>query len=203
VKRIVISPHIDDEVLGCFTILDSETLVVECGVDDFHVVSREERLEELEALERKLKFSSIILNNEVNHYQVSKLINPITEIINDYQPEEIYIPYPSYNQDHQAVYSASLVALRPHDINFFVKRVLVYEETQVFDWDYSHDIYATFKPNTFRSLDIVRKIESYKLLASQVRNFRSPEYLEVCARLRGFQSQQAFAEAFLSIRNVI
>ena len=33
-KKIVISPHIDDEILGCGGILDKDTLVLECGVDD-------------------------------------------------------------------------------------------------------------------------------------------------------------------------
>ena len=39
-KKLVISPHIDDEVLSCGGILDENTFVLECGVDNFHIVSR-------------------------------------------------------------------------------------------------------------------------------------------------------------------
>ena len=32
-KKLIIAPHIDDEVLGCGGILDKDTLVVHCGVE--------------------------------------------------------------------------------------------------------------------------------------------------------------------------
>jgi len=36
-KKLVISPHIDDEVLGCGGILDKDTFVVYCGFDETHI----------------------------------------------------------------------------------------------------------------------------------------------------------------------
>lgn len=202
-QRLVISPHIDDEILGCGGSLDENTFVLEIGVDEFHIVPREERIRELEAAQNKLKFSFDILdNNIVNSYKTKDLIDPIAHYINEIKPDEIYIPYPSYNQDHRATYEASLIALRPHDINYFVKKVLVYEETQVFLWDYSHDLNGSFKPNFFRRIDIEKKIEAYKLLKSQVRSFRSPEMLLELAKIRGRQSQLDFAEAFQVIRYI-
>ena len=202
-RRLVISPHIDDEILGCGGSLDENTFVLEIGVDEFHVVAREERIRELESAQAKLKFTfDILKGNVVNSYKINELIDPIAQYINEIKPEEIYIPYPSYNQDHRATYEASLIALRPHDINYFVKKVLVYEETQVFLWDYSHDLNGSFKPNFFREIDIEKKIEAYKLLKSQVRSFRSPEMLRELAKIRGRQSQLDFAEAFQVIRYI-
>jgi len=202
-QRLVISPHIDDEVLGCGGSLDENTFVLEIGVDEFHIVPREERIRELEAAQNLLGFTFNILNNNiVNSYQTKDLIDPIAHYINEIKPDEIYIPYPSYNQDHRATYEACLIALRPHDINYFVKKVFVYEETQVFLWDFSHDINGAFKPNFFRQIDIGKKIEAYKLLKSQVRSFRSPELLQELARIRGRQSQLDFAEAFQLIRYI-
>ena len=201
-KRMVISPHIDDEVLGCGGQLDRNTFVIECGVDDFHVVSREERLQELNYVREIKGFEYTLLDNKVNKYEVSPLIEQITHEINRIQPDEIFIPYPSYNQDHQAVYKASMVALRPHDQNYFVKRVFVYEETQVIAWDYSRSIGDSFKPNFFRAVDIEEKLYLYSLLKSQVRSFRSPEFLRELAQIRGRQSQLQFAEAFQCLRFV-
>ncbi len=182
--------------------LDSTSHVVECGVDDFHIVSKEERLNELSKVCKLRGFTFTLLDNKVNRYDANDLINPITDLINRLLPEEVYIPYPSYNQDHQEVYKASLVALRPHDLNHFVKKVFVYEETQVYDWDFSHSLNNGFKPNFFREIDVELKVKSYELMASQVREFRSSEYLKNMARLRGFQADLAFAEAFQLIRYV-
>ena len=67
-KRMVISPHIDDEVLGCGGQLDRNTFVIECGVDDFHVVSREERLQELNYVREIKGFEYTLLDNKVNKY---------------------------------------------------------------------------------------------------------------------------------------
>ena len=40
VKKIVIAPHVDDDVLGCGGIIDSDTLVLYCGLDESHLEKR-------------------------------------------------------------------------------------------------------------------------------------------------------------------
>jgi len=199
-KKLVISPHIDDEILGCGGILDEESFVLECGVDNFHVVSRKNRIEELEKAKELLGFDFEILTNLVNNYEVPVLIDQLSDTINRIKPEKVFIPYPSYNQDHQAVYKASLIALRPHDINFFVTKVLVYEQPHVFLWDYSYDKDSSFKPNYFIPIDILKKVEAYKCIKSQVRSFRSSEFVKDLANVRGKQAQCSFAEAYEVLR---
>ena len=44
-NNLIISPHVDDELLGSFSFLNSDTTVVETGVDEFHVVNKDERLD--------------------------------------------------------------------------------------------------------------------------------------------------------------
>jgi len=199
-KNLVISPHIDDEVLGCGGILDKHSFVLECGVDNFHVVSRDKRIQELEKAQELLGFDFEILTNLVNNYEVPVLIDQLSDTINRIKPDKIFIPYPSYNQDHQAVYKASLIALRPHDINFFVKKVLIYEQPHTFLWDHSYDLATSFKPNYFVPIDIQKKKKAYSCLESQVRSFRSPTLVEELAAIRGRQSNSDFAEAFQTIR---
>jgi|SRR3989338_10685125 len=197
-KKLVIAPHIDDEVLGCGGILDSSTFVLHCGVEDRSYVSAEKRIEEIEDVRKIAGFKMKLLKNTVNNYKIIDLIPEFEETVNDVKPEMAFIPYPSYNQDHQAVYKAALVALRQHDINFFAKKVLVYEQPQDVFWDFNNG--DSFKPNYFVPIDIEKKLKLYSLLKSQVRSFRSPEHVKAIAILRGGQSNFKYAEAFKILR---
>jgi len=196
-NRLVIAPHIDDDILGCCSVMEGGTTVLYCGVDDFHIVSREDRLKEAESVKKYLGHDYILLENKVNKYSTVDLISAFEKTINALKPAEVYIPHPSYNQDHRAAYEAALIALRPHDKNFFVKKILVYEQPHVFFWDHN---YGEFKPNYFVDLDIDKKVESYKLMHSQVRNFRSCEHLLAMAKMRGAQSNFFTAESFQILR---
>ena len=127
VKKLVISPHIDDEVLGCGGILDKDTFVLYCGVENRYVngdmsISVVTRINELKKVSKFLNFDFKLLDNKVNNFQLKDLIGEFEEVISRLKPQQIYIPYPSYNQEHRIVYEASLIATRPHDINFFVKK---------------------------------------------------------------------------------
>lgn len=201
-KKLIIAPHIDDDILGCGGVLGEDSLVVYCGIDDFHVVSRDERIQEAQAAADLLGHSFKILHgNRVNHYDNS-LIDQISKQINIFKPDQVYIPYPSYNQDHRTTYQCSLIALRPHDINYFVKEVLIYEQPHVYMWDFTHDMDCVFKPNCFVKIDIDKKISAYECMKSQVRSFRSVDMVTSLAVLRGSQSNLKHAEAFKIIRSV-
>jgi N-acetylglucosamine malate deacetylase 1 len=199
---LIIAPHVDDEVLGCGGILDNRFHVHYCGVDAFHIVDRETRLQEARSCAEFLGFSFSVASNTVNRYHVSDLISPFEDLINLHRPSTVFLPYPSYNQDHRAVLDAGLTALRPHDRNYFVPNVLLYEEIQVAGWPVREDLLrnSVFQPNYFVPIDIEQKIAAYHLHSSQVRGMRSPELLTSLARWRGFQSSQACAEGFQIVR---
>ena len=158
------------------------------------------RINELKKVSKFLNFDFKLLDNKVNNFQLKDLIGEFEEVISRLKPQQIYIPYPSYNQDHRIVYEASLIATRPHDINFFVKKVLVYEQPHVFFWDKTHNINSGFVPNYFIPIDINKKIKAYELMKTQVRSFRSSENLKSMANLRGTQSNNEYAEAFQILR---
>lgn len=199
-SKLVISPHIDDELLGPGGILDEKTHVVYCGYDESHLADRptaEDRLKEAEDVAEYLGHTFELLDNKINNYSVTKLIGDLENIINIFKPDEIYIPHPSYNQDHKAVYDAAMVATRPHDRNWFVKKILLYEQPQVILWNNTN---REFRPNYYVPIDIERKINAYKIMKSQVRSFRSPELLKSMAHIRGQQSNYEYAEAFEILR---
>jgi len=192
-NKLIIAPHLDDEVIGCGGILDSNCNVLFCGLQLHHEVSNNERLIELKDVQEHFNFSSIILNvDPVNRYDGRRYIDIFQKYINKHQPDRIYIPYTSYNQDHQQIYNAAMIALRPHDRNHFVRQVLVYEGMGAFQW-YKSD----YEVNHFVEIDIERKVEGYKLYPSQVRGHRSPDHIRALAEVRGSQINVPYAEAYM------
>lgn len=219
-KRLVIAPHVDDDVLGCGGILDAETVTFYCGVDAIHRASRVDRyVEALRVYERTGgRFLWPTYHDQgpvevhephrewhsdlpVNEFQsrMPFLIDVFERLVEREEPLEVYVPWPSYNQDHRAVYEAALVALRPHDENHRVERVLVYEGSQINFWDWSSPA-AQFHPNYFVPIDIEEKLARYACMPSQVRGMRSPEMLRALATLRGGEIGVPAAEAFQILR---
>lgn len=193
---LVIAPHIDDEVIGCGGAIDrceTAPFVYFCGVDHFHEIPRGARMVEAKAVSEYLGYEyEVNMHSIVNFYKIGDFIDVLQGVINDKKPDKVYIPYPSYNQDHRTIYNASMIALRPHDRNFFVKKVLVYEGLGAFQW-----MNNDYKPNHFVPIDVNVKIEAYKLHASQVREFRSFDHVRSLAKLRGSQMGVPYAEAFM------
>lgn len=201
-RKLIIAPHVDDEVLGCGGIIDDNTFIIHCGLSDNQkhgnkYFTREQRLLEFEKIKKATGCKSRLLKgNHVNRFSAPNMISDIEKEINAFLPDVVFIPTPSYNQDHKEVYKASIIALRPHDINYFVPKILMYEQPQ--DLWYGDD--SQFSPNVFIEIDIEKKIMLYKCLESQVRNHRGTDVIASIAAIRGSQSNCKHAEAFKSIR---
>jgi LmbE family N-acetylglucosaminyl deacetylase len=193
-KKLVVAPHADDETVGCGGILDKDTFVFFCGIDEFHEISMKDRIKEVDNVANHFGYKYGVNNSDsvVNRYKREDFIDGFQHLINSYKPDRIYIPYPSYNQDHQSIYDAAMIALRPHDRNFFVKKVLVYEGMGAFQW-YQPD----YEVNHFVEIDIKRKIQGYLKHKSQVRGHRSPDQIMALATLRGSQIGVLHAEAYI------
>lgn len=202
-KKLIIAPHIDDEVLGCSSVLDNNAFVYYCGIDEgklppdpTHRIPVSDRLKEVEAVSKFLGFEYRINNeSKVNFYIEQDFIGILEGLINELKPDAIFLPHFGYNQDHKTIFNAAQVALRPHDKNFFVKKVLVYEAIHDFIWSYNK-----IEINHFVPLDVEKKIKANSLHGSQVRGMRSPEMLKCLAQLRGSMCGSDFAEAFQALR---
>lgn len=198
-KKLVISPHVDDEVLGCGGILDRNTFVYFCGIDEsklaldpLHRIPLVNREQELNDVAEFFEFSyEVNKTSSVNHYVIQQMISEIERIINAVKPDIICIPHSGYNQDHKVIFDACQVALRPHDKNFFVPKVLVYEAIHDFIWSWD-----LFVPNLFVKINIDKKIKGYGFHKSQIRGMRSFEMLKAHARIRGTMCNAEYAEAF-------
>jgi N-acetylglucosamine malate deacetylase 1 len=195
--KLIISPHADDEALGCGGILDKNTTVLVCSIDESEFgLSVADRNSELLMASTKIGFyCSKNLDTKVNHLEITAMVNWIEGEIHAWEPEAMYIPHPGYNQDHRVVYEAAITATRPHETNFFVKKVLVYEGIQDFLWGNN-----TFIPNYFIPIDIEKKIKAFSFYKSQMKEHRSLDSIRQLAALRGKQANCSYAEAYKIIR---
>ena len=199
-NNMVISPHVDDEVFGCGGILDESFFVYFCGVERFRIISWHERINEIKLVQKFLGYQwELNLKSEVNRYVMQDFIPLLENQINKIKPDTVYIPYPSYNQDHQAIYAAAQVALRPHDTNHFVKNVYAYESM---DFLWKNHPYIVNRFVDIGKEGIQRKLHAYSFHRSQIRSYRSPEHIKARACIRGAACNCDYAEAFVVEREV-
>jgi len=199
--NLIIAPHLDDEVYGCTTFLEAGTGVFYCtkAHPDF---PKGEPLQEAMALKESLSIDAIWgprtwRANHLCDVPQAELIEHFERMVDGLKPETLLLPAPSYNQDHRAVLDAALAAVRPHDANWFVKRVLLYEQPETFGTLRKP---PPFNPTYFRPLDIGLKRKLYTVYGSQIREHRSFARIRAIAEVRGMQANMAHAEAFEVLR---
>lgn len=195
---VVLSPHRDDEALGV-----GGTLVYPDKVHIHYFNSRHPNVDpevydgEAKAVKNALhcttSYSKYMGVNHLDQYPLSYHITEIENLLNEHMPDTLLIPAPCRNQDHQTVYQAALVAIRPHDINWYVPTVLLYEVPEYLE--------NSFIPHVYVPIDIQRKIELFKLYQSQQRNYRTPDHIRALAQVRGMQCNEPYAEAFMEVRH--
>lgn len=202
-RIMIFSPHLDDEVLSCSSFLDGANDITifygntqHCFVDDEIVQKENEKL--ISFLGCEVIYSPRRFNiNTLDTLPIADLIGEYEKAINEVRPEMVILPHPSYNQDHRVTHEVVLTAVRFHDKNFFVKKVLLWEETETFLTLRKSE---SFKPNYFRHLDIERKFKLNNFYKSQLRGHRSFGDIKAIAQVRGMQGGCKHAEAFEILR---
>ncbi|MDR7492162.1 MAG: PIG-L deacetylase family protein [Armatimonadota bacterium] len=116
-RLLVISPHGDDEVIGCGGLI-ARTLAEEGEVGILYMSfygsqarEAEEACRRLGVSWRRALFPDWALR--LDRLPQAKLIGRLEEEIAAFDPTQVFLPYPSHHQDHRAVYQATLAALRP------------------------------------------------------------------------------------------
>lgn len=198
-RVVIVSPHLDDEVLGCSSWLLSDPLTVvyttRVHPNYPNVAEENDTLAAFLGFERR--WLSIDLINRLDTVGQAELIADVEKIFNEVRPELVLLPAPSYNQDHRAIFEAVLTAMRPHDTNWFCKKVLVYEQPETWGTMRTPQF---FRAVYFKELDFDFKVKCYQMYRSQVREHRSIKHLQALAVFRGMQAKLPFAEAFEVLR---
>jgi LmbE family N-acetylglucosaminyl deacetylase len=218
---LVIAAHPDDETYGVGgTILrhvtsgcEVQVLILTDGVTARHEAKQQQR----EAAENACDVLGVsdvhfadLPDQRLDEGPLLNVISPIEDIISEYNPDLVYTHHHGdANQDHRAVFEATVVAVRPSPASS-VQRVFSYPVASSTEWAPSSDSWS-FRPNVYRNISdtLERKlgaVEAYReTFESEVKPFphpRSPEAVRVYAKKRGIEVGVRAAEAFSLVREI-
>jgi LmbE family N-acetylglucosaminyl deacetylase len=221
-KILVISPHSDDELFGCGGLLlklkqqenvSTKVVVMSCSSRFLRHLGR--YVSESELWEEFVKSAKILTNQNPEKFETNntrletmpmfEIIAWLDNIIDKYQPDTIFIPEPSYHQEHKMTYDAAIAACRPTYGKSFIKNVYLYE-IPTSTWSGANSI---FKPNTYIDISeqIDKKVQTFKdvykvQFTDEKRNMLSEQGIVSHASYRGVESGLKYAESFMLIKSV-
>lgn len=219
-KILIISPHPDDEVLGCGGTIKKLAskgciifiLIVTRGKKDLYSEDkiknvREEAIKAHKLLSVKETRFLDFPAPDLDLISVSELSKAIYNVITEFGIDTLFLPHRGdIHQDHKAVFNAGLIAARPFN-NYTVKRIYAYETLSETEWAAPYADEA-FIPTHF--IDITStfdyKLKAMRCYKSQIRDFpqsRSLKSIESLANYRGSTIGFFYAEAFMTIREIV
>lgn len=214
---IVISPHPDDETLGCGGTLLKEVergnninwlIVTSMNKEQYGEKRVAERQEEIKKVASQYQFNSV---NQLPYHTTdldcvpkSQLVGEISHVFNEILPNIVYVPYPSdIHSDHAAVFDAAMACTKWFRYPS-VEKVLIYETLSETDFVMNPDANG-FRPNIF--IDITetldQKLNIMKLYKSEIADHpfpRSETSIRALATLRGAAAGVEAAEGFMLVK---
>ncbi|KGR78297.1 PIG-L deacetylase family protein [Ureibacillus manganicus] len=217
-RILIIAPHADDEVLGCGGLIEKacrfnnevKVIVVAVGnVTHPHSgehVKADTRIQELKDALGILgctNFEIMYKNKDslLDTIPRNDIISRLDTIIEDFQPSMVFIPLPSYHQDHIVLYEACFAALRPKP-SHSIKLIAVYEYPLI-SWQFQK-FWNTGELYLDISETIDKKIEAFLKHKSQRRPTKhliSPENVKKWAEMRGLEIGLDYAEKYYILRS--
>lgn len=204
IKRLVVAPHCDDETLGCGGLLakypHESAVVVVCQPDDT-------RFAEFKCAQKTLGYAESFIigmpDGDVGT-DMHALVGALDEVVAKFQPQEMYLPFPSTHQDHIATYEAGVRAGRLSMTvgHHFTPSLYVYDVAA-----YDINLYpSNLTWNIFESLDenhINQKVAALRCYASQAVTGPHPvNVMKQQSGVLGASRQVDFAEQYALIRKV-
>ncbi|MET9242928.1 PIG-L family deacetylase [Nonomuraea sp. NPDC003709] len=224
-RVLVISPHADDEVLGCAGLmaaqaaLGAEVHVLYLAVDGMRhyglagATTYRQRLDEIEAVRALLGFTFEIaygdrgLTERLDTLPRRELVDLFEHALNERRPDLLLLPsFADYDQDHCAVFDAGFAAARPIAQQFgkwLVPNVFMYEMSKI-QWASEpmprSTAYCDISAHMGAKLAALRAYESQHRPSPHI---RSEDSVTALATLRGAEIGVTRAEAFGVLREVL
>ena len=201
---VVLAPHMDDETLGCGGVLAaaSDPLVV------FGMWSRDDGIE-VDQVATDLGFRYLVLYDAEYEARMPgidrrDLVGRLEEILAEEIPERVYIPSPSYHQDHVVMFEAGLAATRPLSRKGYLAHLVAAYEYPGSAWGYEgRELDLNHYVDITPVMDIkLSAVSRYNEGSQRGRAIIDPTVVTGWARLRGAFVGVQYAEAFRLLRMV-
>lgn len=218
-KIIVISPHPDDETLGCGgTILKHKNnqdeifwiTITNPSQDNYSkefIIKRKRQIKSVYNYYGfkkifQLDYSPSILDN----IPLKSLIGDIANIFKQVKPEIIYLPFRNdIHTDHKVVFDAVLSCTKSFRYPY-IKKVMAYET--VSETEFAPPLNSNiFQPNCFSDISdyMEEKIEIMNIYSSEMGEHpfpRSEKNINALATFRGATAGVEYAEAFMILKEI-
>ncbi len=141
-------------------------------------------------------------NQALDKLSLVDIISPLEKIIRSVKPQIVYCQYGGdLNRDHQLLFQAALVALRP--IEYYIEAIYTYDTLSSTEWAFPR----TFIPDTWVDITstLEKKLKAFACYQSEVCEYPHPRSLEAIenkAEATGNQVCLQYAEAFMTVRRV-
>jgi len=214
-KILILSPHADDEILGCGGFISKYSKLnykinililtnANKGAPEVYSSKIVEKIRnEAKQANKLIGTDKLFFENlpalNLNNYPIYKISNLINKYILKIKPEIILIPSSNdIHDDHKIIFKAAKVATR-FNKKSSIRKILSYEVLSETEWNENE---KSFNPNYFVTLsysDLKNKVKAFLKYKSQVKKFphpRSKEAIINLSKVRGSNVFVNYAEAF-------
>jgi N-acetylglucosamine malate deacetylase 1 len=218
---MVIAPHPDDETLGCGGAIlrhiaegDDVYWLIMTTMKGSSIFTEEQvtkRGKEIETVSSRYGFKEVFNSNfptmELDTVPKKDLVGFISNIFDRVRPDIIYAPYVNdVHSDHKVVFSAMASCTKSFRYPF-IRHVRIYETLSETEFGLRSDD-CGFQPNLWIDISnyLEKKIGIMRLYESELGQHpfpRSEENIRALATFRGATAGVRFAEAYISIKEVI
>ena len=216
-RVLIVAVHPDDETLGCGGTLlrhkasGDEIHWIICTSCDSKDKTHESRKKEIAEVSKLYDFNSIsnldLKATCVDEYSISDLVNKFSKIINQVQPNIIYLPFKGdVHSDHRKIFEASYSCTKSFRYPYIEK---IYMIETISETEFAPSLKQdSFIPNTF--VDISKHIEEkikimnvYKSELGQHPFPRNEKNVRALATVRGATAGCDYAESFILLKEIV
>ena len=216
-KVLIIAVHPDDETLGCGGTLlkhkenSDEIHWLICTTLDNKHSHYKTRENEMERVSKLYEFDSLhnlrLKTMQVDEYSMSKLIGKISKVVNEVQPNIIYLPFKGdVHSDHRKIFEVAYSCTKSFRYPF-IKKIYMMETLSETEFAPSAKE-DSFVPNVFVDISeyMDKKIELMNIYENEMGKHpfpRSERNIRALAAYRGATAGCNYAESFMMLKEIL